>query len=293
MARWQEKTKDLANNPRCWLAIFVLLVVGFGASEAHLWNNRHDVVDQDVTCPIVPSLDGVLAAKSYSSQWRWKYEDETFEIILENRCPQWLDQYGPSRVKYKGDLFASSSCDAWTCTFMDCHGTPVYVMKFADTLWDLFSVRTTKARMAISQVPTAQIDADAAEFDSSNVVAYSNDDKLFGDDMTIRDVAGNAVVKMARGSSWTLSKKWNITMLSGNKANQTSATRGPQDPLLLSLIAANKAFRHNGGDYSGSVCNQYFEAVAILFVIFGVVLFLAIGYFCYLCFKAAKLRVRA
>lgn len=254
------------------LAFVCFLIFSFGISEAYLWNNRIDQVDDSVECPVIPSLDGVVAKKSYTSQWRWKYADEDFGLDIESVCVSAYSNDGPSRILYKGELVGSSECTIWGCYFYDCHRNPLYYFEYRDSFFKLFAFKQDVTMV------TYKLDGrESVEKTVENVIAMSNDEHFFGNNIHVLDKELNSVSRLYRPSGIALDLRWEFSA-TGN-GTKSSAEIGAMDPRFLALMAGKLAFTDTEG---GSYCNVYFWNVATMFIVFLVLL---IGFLIYACYK--------
>lgn len=245
----------------CASFVIFLILLGFGASLAGIYDNRNYYVANNVDCPVFPLLDKFQAEKHYD-QWTWRYKvrNGDYHARVEHYCP--TTQHD-TNVFIDGKFAGRSDGKILTTvskTFVrDCHGKKKFVMRTGDMFETIVNMNKIFVSFELRDYKT---DASGEEND---VIAYVEQFSFFYYDFTIRDKYDAPIAKLYMNKYqfqwWT----WEFTIY--NKTHPAA------NPMILLMIAGKASFSEtttddNGDEqYNTDICNNYFWTMSLIMII--------------------------
>jgi hypothetical protein len=245
--------------------LIILAIIGFGISEAVLYSNRHDYLGSSKTCPIFPNQTYFKAEKDIWSQWHWTYQFDGISATIEQMCPTLRHD---TRVRINGQTVVESDGKVFSWTGLtyvfDCHGDKIFSYR-AD---DYFQYWINGIQIWISYLLR-----DAGD---TKTLAYVEGKSFWNTEFDIKNEQGQIIAHMKK-NFWTIPWDWTFNIYHDDEI----------DMRVLALLAGHTAFSEKNSDHKDQTdgCNSYFYGIAYTFIAFAVLVFCAVCYGIYRCYK--------
>lgn len=256
------------NQIVCFFITAVIIVIGFGASVAGIYDNRPDYTSDSCPRIILYNNRSYVAEKDIWAQWHWTYELNSQNVDIERSCPTVnvdVDIYVNGRLYTRSDkkTFSTTSRNY----IRNCHGNVEYIIETPNALSTLINWNGIYTSLLLKN-------------SNGTVLAYVSGTTFFDYDFDIISATTNFVVAHMSRDYVSIPWKWNF------KINDN--TSDGAKPEVLFTIAGRTSFGDSGD--KDDTCNTYFWSVS--WTVVAIVGFLVIVIFCivgYIFWKSIKL----
>jgi hypothetical protein len=258
-------------------ALFCLVTIGFGASVAHIYNQRELLISHNNVCPRFDSSTASLVMeKRFFSQWHWRYAfEDSVDGDVRMMCP--TTQYdtalyigGDFAAYIDGKIFSTQT----RSHINDCNGNPLFVSETGSTWQTIING---------NNILVSYVLRDATN--STNLLAYVEGTHFLTDDINVQAASDGHVIARMKRNTWSTTWRWYIDI--------DDLTHPAADLRVLALLAGKRSFEDSNvdGNQTTDSCNTYFWVTAwivvactcVIVVVVGIVTFFAIRSRCMSC----------
>lgn len=241
--------------------IVFLILVGFGASVAKIYDDRNYYIPSHESCPTFPELNEFEAVKHYD-QWTWRYKvrNDVYNARVEHYCP--TAQHDTNvfiNGKFAGRSDGKIATTVSKTYVRDCHGKKKYVMRTGNTFETIVNMNKIFVSFELREYNNK------SSGDQNDVIAYVEQFNFFTNEYTIKDKFGTSISKLYMNKYQAQWWTWEFTIY-----NQSHPAG---NPLILLMIAGKSSFSETTKDdegnekYNTDICNSYFWTTSLIIII--------------------------